>query len=61
MYSIQNHSNTSINFEPFMKNKVLFSKNMPNDDRLSQLFTEDMTKELNEQFLSAWVNLFCIV
>ena len=56
MYSIQNHSNTSINFEPFMKNKVLFSKNMPNDDRLSQLFTEDMTKELNEQFLSAWVN-----
>lgn len=55
MFSIVQHSNVAQTFPDRMRDEVLFSEKVPDDTRLSALFSRDMDEESNFRFRDAWL------
>lgn len=57
MYSILEKSNVALTFNERMKSEVVFSKNLPNDTWLSEMYTKIITRNNRSSFLNKWIEL----
>lgn len=55
MHSMITKTDVAQTFEETMRKKITFSTTVPNDEFLSDMFTSKIKTEMNESFLSSWM------
>lgn len=55
MYNIVDHTDAVMHLRDAMEDRLTFSTVVPDDNRMSKLFREDMTEEQNDRFMDLWI------